>query len=443
MDKKLSKLLNELYQLDPSLKAHDSLLRSVLGEILASRPEAQMDPAFYRDLRETLLSRIRERAEAQDSGFTTPRFSLFSRLAFPRLAYAFSGLAVVTGIAVLAHGLVPSSGLNIARIEPSAFGTLTFQSNGGEKGGGLGGGGETLWLPEVRTNYAFHYTGEALAGMDSVEVLKRVVPANAVKVKLDFDALDLDSLGQMEAAYTNLQPADGDGYTVNYDPNSKSISLNEFHTSSPECPWGLCTDWDTSALTVENVPSDEELIAVSDAFFEEIGLDRSTLTTPYVNDYFIGEGSEVDYILSVTYPFEMDGKPVYTSWGGQAGVTVSIDAHRMKVIGANWIYASQNFESSSYPGASAEEVLAMAGQGGVTPAQWENPTEVVNLDLGTPTLIYSQIQNYTEFGTYNDLYAPAYLFPILNDTEDLYYGDFIVVPLVEELVMNSPPNILY
>lgn len=437
MDKKLSKLLSELYQLDPSLKAHDSLLRSVLGEILAARPEAQMDPAFYRDLRETLLSRIRETNEAQESSLITPRFSLF-----PRFGYAFSGLALVTLIAVGAHGLAPDSRLEIHSVDPAAFGALSFQTAGGEKGG-LGGGGDLLYYPEERVNYQFHYTGEALTAYETVDVLKRLEPQSVVNVKLDFDSLDLNSFGKMEAAYTNLQPVDGDGYTLNYDPNSHALSLYEFHTASPECPWGICSDWNTNPLQASEVPSDEALIAVSNSFFDEIGLDTSLLSEPYVNDTFVGEGSEVDYTLSITYPFEIDGMPVYSTWGGRAGVTVSIDAHRMKVTSANWIYDSQEFESSSYAGASVEDILTLAEQGGVSPAVWENPTRVVDLDLGTPTLVYTQVQNYTEYGTYSDLYAPAYLFPILNDTEDLYYGDTLVVPLAKELAVSSWPVMLY
>lgn len=437
MDKKLSKLLSELYQRDPSLKTHDSLLRSVLGEILASRPEATMDPAFYRDLRETLLSRIRETNEAQESSFTTPRFSLF-----PRLSYAFSGLALVTLIAVGARGLVPDSRLKIHSVDPAAFGALSFQTAGGEKGG-LGGGGDLLYFPEERVNYQFHYTGEALTAYETVDVLKRVIPGAAVTVKLNFDAVDLGSFGKMEAAYTNLQPADGEGYSINYDPNSQALSLYEFNPSSLECPWGICSDWNTNPLKASDVPSDEELISVSDSFFDEIGLDRSLLAEPYVNDFFVGEGSEVDYILSITYPFEIDGMPVYSTWGGRSGVTVSIDVHRMKVTNVNWIYASHEFESSSYAGASAEDILTLAEQGGVSPTVWESPTKVVDLDLGTPTLVYTQVQNYTEYGTYSDLYAPAYLFPILNDTEDLYYGDTLVVPLAKELAVSSSPVMLY
>lgn len=440
MDKKLSKLLDELYQLDPSLKVHDSLLRSVLSEVLASRPEATMDPEFYRDLRETLLSRVQEMKASTEERFTTPRFSLF-----PRMAYAFGGLAVVTGIAVLANGVLPQSGILVKRVGPEAYGTLSYSNAAGEKGG-LGGGGAVdsmIWLPDERINYEFNYTGEALTGFDSVDVLKRDETSNVFDVKVDTDAFNVSHFGAMEAAYTNLVPVDGEGYSLNFDPNGQLFSFNEVHPYSPECPWGSCSDLDTSPLKSSELPSDESLIAVSESFFNDIDLDRTLLGEPYVNEYFIGENSEVDYMLTVTYPLEIEGKPVYMTWGGRSGVTVSIDAHRMKVTNANWIYASKTFSSSSYEGIAADEIVSLAQKGGVSSSQWDDPTKTVTLDLGTPTLIYSEIQNYTEYGTYNDLYAPAYLFPIVNDTEDVYYGDWIVVPLAKDLAVISRPNVLY
>lgn len=445
MDKKLSQLLEELYQIDPSLKSHDSLLRSVLGEVLASRPEATMDPAFYRDLRETLLSRLSETEAVPEAGFTTPRFSPFSNFQFPRLAYAFSGLTAVLGIAVLANGFVPSNGVRITSVEPSAFGSLSTQSDLGEMGG-LGGGGAVdsmIIYPEERINTHFNYTGDALASMDVVEVLKRVAMDNPLSVKLDVDTIDVDQLGPMKVAYTTLQPLGEEGYSLSYDPNAQTLSLNAYHSYSEDCPWGYCNSWASTPLTEADVPSDEALIAVSDAFFEEFGLDQDLVGAPYVNDYAFGPEMEISSWLTVTYPFEIDGMPVYMSWGGRAGLTVDIDVSRMKVLNVNWIYTSEDFEASSYEAASTETVLELAANGGVSTSLWEDPTKVIELDLGTPTLVYAQIQNYSSTGTYSDLYAPAYAFPILNDTEDLYYGDSIVVPLAEELAHSAPPMILY
>lgn len=301
-----------------------------------------------------------------------------------------------------------------------------------------------MYYPEERVNTHFNYLGDELTLPSTVEVLRRVSANNTVDIDLDVDAFNIKALGGMKAGYFTLQPTGEEGYSLSYDPNAQTIALMAYHEYSEGCPWGYCEDWTSGMLTAETVPSDEELLAVTDAFMDKMDIDLSLTGEPYVTEYFLGENSEISSLLNVVYPFEIDGTPVFNNWGGPAGISVDVDARRMVVMNVNWIYTSTSFESSEYTPASLEQVMEVAENGGVSNAQWEDPTSTVEIDLGTPTLVYSQLQSYDAAGAYSDLYVPAYAFPILNDPNDAYYGDTIIVPLAADLaVISGPPMILY
>jgi Ca-activated chloride channel homolog len=108
MKTKVDDLLEELYLMDPSLRAAalengEDILRTTIEELLRSRPEARMDEAFEAELKERLLAEFSRRAKPRRR---VPAF-LLARPAF-RLGL---GLAAAASVLVAVYlGFGPRAG---------------------------------------------------------------------------------------------------------------------------------------------------------------------------------------------------------------------------------------------------------------------------------------------------------------------------------------------
>ena len=60
----------------------------------------------------------------------------------------------------------------------------------------------------------------------------------------------------------------------------------------------------------------------------------------------------------------------------------------------------------------------------------------MEIDLGTPTLVYVQIWKFnSDTQTSDDLYGPAFMFPIVkNENSQNFYQQNIIVPIVKDLL---------
>ncbi|HYC79979.1 MAG TPA: hypothetical protein VEC17_03045, partial [Candidatus Binatia bacterium] len=56
MQNKIDNILAELYQSDPTLKQHESVLRKVIVELMELRPNTQFDEQFRQELRRRLMA---------------------------------------------------------------------------------------------------------------------------------------------------------------------------------------------------------------------------------------------------------------------------------------------------------------------------------------------------------------------------------------------------
>lgn len=441
----MEKLLQELYQLDPGLKTHESILKQVLSELLMAKPDATMDPAFYQKLKTMLQVRMKKRMGDKKS------LTIFPFSFWKNSTYAFSGVVAIT---LVVAGILTQSSSNTFKIVPleeGAFGSLispTTDSQG--ERGGLGISSDdtvqniydsSFWLPEERINYEFTYVGDPLTLTDTaVEVLHRILP-EAPKQTLSSDVMNMNSFGDYRPTYVNLNPTGSEGYAITYDYMYGQISLWEYIKSSTECPWGQCSDWDTSSLSVDNVPI-EQTIATANQFLQDHGISTENLGNPYIFDSenFRNYG-EIGYILEVIYPYEINGQTVDYVWGNASGMMVAVDVHRNKVTNLSGLFTSNQFESSAYQAATVDEILVAAKTGGENNYLWEDPTETQEFQLGTPTLIYAIVSQYNNNdGISTDLYVPAYSFPILNDTENLYWPETVIIPLAKDLITQPEPQ---
>ncbi len=68
MDRKVEEILEDLYLIEPGLRAEEDALKKTIEELLASRPEGRMDDKFEADLKARLLSEFSRKAPARRSG---------------------------------------------------------------------------------------------------------------------------------------------------------------------------------------------------------------------------------------------------------------------------------------------------------------------------------------------------------------------------------------
>jgi hypothetical protein len=155
----------------------------------------------------------------------------------------------------------------------------------------------------------------------------------------------------------------------------------------------------------------------------------------------LGTYGDIGYMLTVVYPYEINGKIVNYVWGNDAGMMVTVDVNREKVTNLYSLFTSNQFESSTYQSATVDEILTATKNGGNNNYAWENPTETHELQLGTPTLIYAIVSQMDESTwTSTDLYVPAYSFPILNDTENAFWNKTVIIPLAKDLITQPEPS---
>jgi Ca-activated chloride channel homolog len=93
MRSKVERILKDLYRIDPELRGREEELKKAVEEFLASKPDARMDPAFERELKDRLLASFSERKRAG----SVLRFALASP-AFKIGIGAFAACLVVAAV---------------------------------------------------------------------------------------------------------------------------------------------------------------------------------------------------------------------------------------------------------------------------------------------------------------------------------------------------------
>ncbi len=118
MDKLIAEILADLYRLDPGLKEKEPELERLIARLIKARPEAELDEAFRRELRDRLLAEYRVRpADAGEKASWTKLMKKFFET--PKFGYAMGGAALLLLIAAVAVGRLPAG-----RQAPSASGPL-------------------------------------------------------------------------------------------------------------------------------------------------------------------------------------------------------------------------------------------------------------------------------------------------------------------------------
>ncbi|HBH45883.1 MAG: hypothetical protein A2445_01600 [Candidatus Jacksonbacteria bacterium RIFOXYC2_FULL_44_29] len=499
MDKQIDLILQDLYRLDPSLKQYDGQLRPLVNELIAARPQAVLDEKFRRELRVKILERVAVlKVSTRGMGIGDQRtfWSKFNPFLRPA---AYVVLGVMIGAVVIIPMLTrpqpkpwaPSEdGLpiivqkdealdlsklalesSITSVAPGSFGSLSNSQSvasapalGESAATGRGGGGGVAdQAPKTTSSiypappdivvYKYVYQGEELklpAG--SLPVLKRIKSKETgeqllkeiknVKLGL-FDLNNLSAARVDNITLTEDRPL---GYSLTINLLEGTLGLFENNTWRTMPVNGVYPEM--SPIPMTDVPTDAQLVTLTDAFLKDYGFDLSLYGPGVVdNNWRLYSPQPVEnYVpeaLTVTYPLIIDGQKVYGSGGEVSGLTVNYNL-RPKKVSAAWNVKSLQYQASDYPVESdVSRLLKVAEQGGLYNyyAPPDQSTKLVEIKLGAPELGYLESGSWQD-EIYSELLVPAWIFPITEvPTGANVWQKRIVVPLISQILdQNSGGN---
>lgn len=470
----IKKLLEELYAIDPSLRAREAELKPVVAKLLADKPEVHLDHTFLEQLKQTLLTKPFRMSEPTKTMW--PRLALF--------AGGFAVLAIVVTVTRNPSMSVQSS--TVRSLSANAFGSLNGPTSPGSQsssetvaspaptalragggapmmaaatdaavtnvgyavGGSTGSVGKMMIAPAPYVQYKLVYKGEPLTlGDETVKVYRRVQPTSG-QTKLAgalgairFGGLDLGSFGSADVTSFELVDGSDEGYIINVNVRDGVININQNWQTWYPCANGICPE--RAPLSASDVPSNEKLVDIANAFLQKHGLDTAVYGKPEVENTNYGRPMPMTKELSVVsspayindsvvvmYPVKVDNQEAVDTGGTKTGLRVTIDLRKQKVSSV-WPIQDSQFESSAYAAVTdAKSVIAIAERNGY----WYNDpaAKVKEISLGTPTRVL--VQHYVYNGmTSLELYVPALAFPVMNAPEG-YYQKTIIVPLAKELL---------
>ncbi|MFH1325936.1 MAG: hypothetical protein ABIH48_00515 [Candidatus Falkowbacteria bacterium] len=478
MNKNTKQILADLYAIDESFREHEPELVKIINKLLVSKPDTKFDKKFAHKLRAELFQQ--KKVEVKQN-FIINLTNMFNTKQY---SYAGAGVAVIVlSIIVWQYSGLGGNKLafnqNITKVGDQAFGSLVNIHDDGASQlgreeamnlgiGAGGGGGDGIAMSESAVadgkmimpnpysfSYKFIYEGDELSiNEEEMAVLKRVKEKNISSAlaqglkNFDFGDINLNKFSNLSLQSISLAEEKDFGYAVHINPLEGMISINENYTywqnHRPVCRDQKC--YEAQRLKPVDIPADQELINIVAKFLKEKNINIKNYGEPEVRkDWLLNArpGAEmyVPDMVSVVYPLIISDKKVYEEGGQVAGMNISVDVHLKRATNMN--YMTQNYESSNYKTEiDTARILKFAEQGGRYSNRYFAPTpdsgqaEIKELKIGTPTLSYVKIWQFNEDKRENiELLVPAFVFPILEKPEGVYFWqENIVIPIIKELL---------
>jgi hypothetical protein len=455
----IDKILRDLYLLDPQLKEYESEIKKIIMKLLESKPNIKLNQEFVLDLKKELEIKTKNM-------FKTPSTSsgLVRKINLvQKLSYVFGG-AVICAILILSMNYYIGQKNNsqlafvskIEKLEQRAFGPLKLEGGAGVSNDanvlevkGLGGGPEALVNEKIlipapsRVHYNFTYQGEDLVlNHSQMEVLKRnkenksTLPT--ILKNMDLGLVDLKGVQKGKLQNINIMEDREYGYMINVNFQEGMIAIYQNWDK-----WPQDTEKD---LSLDDVPSEDELINMSNKFIQEKGINLENYGNPYVNDSWknyshpginkdliIEEEVYVPRSIPVIYPLILEGKEVFDQGGTPSGISVNVDIKYKKVSGA-WNIKTQDYQSSFYETETdSQRILDIVQAGGMNYHRYGQAEKIIDLELTSPELIYITYYQY-EANQSQEMIVPALRFKVKENEEVPYKLDYILVPLLKEML---------
>lgn len=497
-------MLAELYRLDPSLREHEEQLKRLIAQMKDLRPDSQFTPALAARLKEEIMKTVKQKYSLSENNsnfnFMNKKFYYF---AAPALVLGVVAVIVLLN-PVARTGDVARTGIfnnkasdeGVSRLAANAFGALSGVSTSAVQNEaaplatrsvdstlsgevatvatdgdmavssgaatapalalGLGGGAaldSKMIMPYF--NFKYVYVGDPIVlEENSSDVYRRLKGGSnsarslaSMVSNLDFGGLKINKFSNLSATNITLAEEKDKGLMVTFDFMEDSIYISENWQRWTMPERDACGSdeacWARFRLSINDVPADSELIAMTNKFLSDHEIDLSNYGAPEVdNNWRIGYDAAEDknnfYIpeyASVVYPLLINNEPVRDQGGNYAGIRVNINLLQKAVTGLHGLTPFR-YEASAYTlETSAERIIRIAetgGQGGMFFNGSE--TGATEIRLGTPTKSYVQTYRYQNNRS-EELLVPALVFPITNPEAFGYYGQrSVIVPLVQEML---------
>jgi len=442
MEKQIKQILEELYLVDGSFRAHEKELVKIIQELLASKPDTRIDQNFIKELRFKIINK------------SSTKENMFNFLFNRRFAYVSALVLVfvlIAGISTFLYkgeqnGQPLSAEEAIKDVGENAFGRIYLASQGENvqnresQAFGMGGGGglvldTSVYPPEEQVNYKYAYVGEDFSIEENQVAVYRKAKGNSLGnslrsalAGLKFDLVDLGSFGSKKITSIQISEDKEFGYSIYVDSINDNISIN--------------INWERWPMDIYESPvaamADEKAVAMADSFISSHGIDMSI--------YGEGEVLKPSYRgfisedLTVVYPLEIEGRPVYDEGGQKYGIYVNVSSRHNRVASVSGI-SSNLFESSNY-GVEIDEKKAVeiAEQGGMFGNYYYSGNgRTVSVELGTPEIKLVKVwAGANDKFVSNELFVPALVFPVVNNPEWTYfYRSNVIVPLVGSLTESN------
>lgn len=460
-------LLQELYEIDPSLREHEADLVPLLQTLLANDPAQKPSAAFVKKLRKELAAR----AEASMHGAVEHKVSYASPSGFfQRFAFAAAGAVAAVVIAVPTtmqfmnnqQPIAPMTGdgSEMAARDADTF-TATSPSPADAKmtppglGGEYartqsGGGGDmamgnpvmSLIAPWNPVKYRLEGELPALPTGDVTVLTRRPVSRSVTFASIQNafkDAeIDLSTFDDLTVETVTLVQKKPFGYYINISMADGSVSVNQAWDQWPH-PENDCRDeacYQRLMPKLSDIPADAELIRIAGAFLNEHDIDVSSYGTPVVDDawrvtYDSMEDKRYAWIpdtLRVIYPLIVDGEPVIEAGGEPAGISVQVSIRHDRVTDA-WGFTAYQFDRAQEEAVTTrEDVEKFLGMAGV-----QSP-DAQTVTLSNPTQGLVRLYQY-ENGKNTELFVPALIFRVTGVPPSIgYYQRTVAVPLAKDLL---------
>lgn len=493
MEKDIEKILQELYEVDSSLKEKEKELRKIIHTMLNLKPNVKIDETFKSTLRENISKKIVSEKLKNYSSQKQNIWHFFAYIFGTAWILAFWFFLLNENLNIGKNDIwnpnTPITTNNILSFESEItkisgwFGDLkNIWENTAPALRGVWGWatpssakmlqtesvsrdiwtedmqiatetplgdemtvGKTMdlvdpnWVPEI---YRYSFSGELNVTLsEMMPVYKKSNQNNLGKdfwkkfANFRFNGLDISRFSDLSAGNISFNQDKEYGYSINIDFSNGYLNIYKNWDTWPQKNY---QEKKTTSLLAE-----DEVLNIANSFMKEYGIDISQyghakIETNYNTLLKTSDVSRImpDFIPDTTYilyPLIVDGKEIMEESWDTAGIKVEIDTEEKRVSSVVWL-SIQNYVQSDYiVENNTENILKVANVWGrfwfYTPET--DRVKYKDIELKNPTLKYINIYEYKN-NIQEQYLIPAVVFEVEKEGLENYYWNTISVPLVKD-----------
>ncbi|PCI25449.1 hypothetical protein COB57_01880 [Candidatus Peregrinibacteria bacterium] len=434
------KLLQEIFQLDPSLQSQEDTIRKSLKKIMKAKP----DVAFDEDFKQNLISELLTLAsEKNHSSFNLSTF-------MKNLSYIF-GAGILAALAIVPFVSTPNTDIAMMEKDPTpqiiventSADDFDFLAEDGDittadiAEGGRGGvqTSKMSILPYPRqNNFSYNYTGgsveltEAELPVIKVKNVKTKALVNSVFKTLNISQMDIEAFSNLHVGSVNFLEDRDNGYSISVDFHNGNVSINK--------NWAR---WDQDRTEKFVINKDEvkesELIKIADDFVKKYGIDISHHGKAELeeNMEIILQRAYKPENYRIVYPLLVDGTKVVNQQGGMTGIFVNVDLRTGSVSDVHG-FESQSYESKKYPAMTDfSPIQKFLEQDNGNSFVFEEKEKGDFVKLAQPERVWMQYFRHGK-GEAKQYLVPALVFtPYDTKADDWAQNKKVVVPLIQDM----------